>query len=102
MSGPPGTFFNMTSDATEIHTLAVADKLQCGDKDGQEQLRCLRDVPMEKLTAVAVEYSTANHPPLGSFTFIPSVDDGFIPDRPSVMYKSGRVVKSRAHFTPGS
>jgi carboxylesterase type B len=93
MSGPPGTSLNITSDATEIHTLAVADKVGCGDNDGAEQLACLREVSMERLTEVAMDYSVANHPPVGGFTFIPSVDGDFLPDRQSVLYKSGKFVK---------
>ncbi|KAK7746209.1 hypothetical protein SLS62_009425 [Diatrype stigma] len=100
MSGPPGTALNVTSDVTEMHTLAVAEKLGCGaadgdsdDDDGKAVLQCLRAVPMEKLTEVAMDYSRENHPPAGLFTFIPSVDDDFIPDRHSVLYKSGRFVK---------
>ncbi|KAK6220780.1 hypothetical protein LQW54_001972 [Pestalotiopsis sp. IQ-011] len=93
MSGPPGTALNITSDATEIHTRAVAEKVDCGDKDGVEQLSCLRDVSMEKLTEVAMEYSLAQHPPVGGFTFIPSVDGDLLPERQSVLYKSGRFVK---------
>lgn len=94
MSGPPGTAINMTSDATEIHTLAVAEKLGCGSASGEEQLSCLRGVSMEALTKVATEYAVANHPPFGGFTFIPSVDGDFLPDRQSVLYKSGKFVKS--------
>ncbi|KAI4598528.1 hypothetical protein KJ359_002939 [Pestalotiopsis sp. 9143b] len=97
MSGPPGTAINMTSDATEIHTLAVAEKLGCGGVHGEKQLSCLRGVPMQALTDVATEYAVANHPPFGGFTFIPSVDGDFLPDRQSVLYKSGKFVKAFAH-----
>ncbi|POS76103.1 hypothetical protein DHEL01_v205498 [Diaporthe helianthi] len=97
MSGPPGTALNITSDATEIHTRAVAETTGCSLEDDQtsdEQiLQCLRDVPMGKLLDVAVEYSQKNHPPLGLFTFIPSVDGDFLPDRQSKLYKTGKFVK---------
>ncbi|KAI1500571.1 Alpha/Beta hydrolase protein [Biscogniauxia marginata] len=93
MSGPPGTALNITSDATEEHTLAVAAKLGCTSKDDQELLRCLREIPMEQLTETAMEYSVNNHPPAGLFTFIPSVDGDFLPDRQSVLYKAGKFVK---------
>lgn len=98
MSGPPGTALNMTSDATEIHTRAVAESAGCFVEDDQtpedEQiLQCLRDVPMDKLLEVAVEYSQQNHPPLGLFTFIPSVDGDFLPDRQSKLYRAGKFVK---------
>ncbi|KAK6851971.1 alpha/beta-hydrolase [Apiospora arundinis] len=94
MSGPPGTALNMTSDAVELHTRAVANKLGC-DPSGNdlEVLQCLRDVPMDKLTETAMAYAMKNHPPAGLFTFIPSVDDDFLPDRQSVLYRAGRFVK---------
>lgn len=98
MSGPPGTALNMTSDATEIHTRAVADKLNCGGTSDKETLKCLRELPMGKLSEVAIEYAVSNHPPMGLFTFIPSVDGDIIPDRPSVLYKSGKFAKGTSHL----
>ena len=95
MSGPPGTAINITSDATIAHTLAVSKRLGCGSEleDEQKILQCLRNVPMEKLVDVAMTYSRENHPPLGLFTFIPSVDDDFIPERTSALYEAGRFSK---------
>lgn len=98
MSGPPGTALNMTSDATEIHTRAVAELAGCPFQQNQtpdeEILQCLRDMPMNKLLEVAVEYSQQNHPPLGLFTFIPSVDSDFLPERQSELYRAGKFIKS--------
>lgn len=94
MSGPPGTALNMYSDATTLHTLAVAEKIGCS-QSGEEQLKCLRAVPMEDLLSAALAYSIANHPPAGLFTFIPSVDVYFFPDRQPVLYRSGRFVKGK-------
>ncbi|KAL9617561.1 MAG: hypothetical protein Q9160_007631 [Pyrenula sp. 1 TL-2023] len=93
MSGPPGTALNMTSDATEIHTTAVAEKLGCEHSSDKKVLSCLRSVPMQKLIDTAMEYSIANHPPVGVFTFIPSIDDDFFPDRQSNLYRAGKFVK---------
>ncbi|KAK7942714.1 alpha/beta-hydrolase [Apiospora aurea] len=94
MSGPPGTALNMTSDVTELHTRAVARRLGCNpSSDDSEILQCLRDVPMDRLTEAAMAYAMQNHPPAGLFTFIPSVDDDFLPDRQSALYKAGRFVK---------
>lgn len=100
MSGPPGTALNVTSDVTERHTLAVAEELGCGADDDTAVLKCLRAVPMQKLTEAAMDYSRANHPPAGLFTFIPSIDDDFIPDRHSVLYKSGQFVKGMYALAP--
>ncbi|KAI0479318.1 alpha/beta-hydrolase [Xylariaceae sp. FL0804] len=93
MSGPPGSALNMTSDATEIHTRNVADKLGCTKQDDDALLECLRDIPMDTLTETAMDYSMGNHPPMGLYTFIPSVDGDFFPERQSVLYKAGRFVR---------
>lgn len=95
MSGPPGTALNMTSDATEIHTYAVAEQLGCRDDSADDEtiLACLREVPMDKLTETAMAYSVANHPPAGLFTFIPSADGDFLLGRQSSLYKTGKFVK---------
>ncbi|KAF2709147.1 alpha/beta-hydrolase [Pleomassaria siparia CBS 279.74] len=95
MSGPPGTALNITSEATTLHTLAVAERLGCGNdlEEDEKLLECLRDTPMEKLLEVAMAYSVKNHPPLGLFTFIPSVDDDFIPGRTTTLYEAGRFAK---------
>ncbi|KAK8012240.1 hypothetical protein PG991_009615 [Apiospora marii] len=93
MSGPPGTALNLTSKVTEDHTRAVANMLGCGRSDEAAILKCLREVPVERLTDAAMAYSIQNHPPAGLFTFIPSVDDDFLPDRQSALYKAGKFVK---------
>lgn len=93
MSGPPGTALNITSGAAEVHTRAVAEKLDCGHENDEKILDCLRQVPMDKLMDVAVGYSVNNRPPMGLFTFTPSVDGDILPDRQSVLYKSGKFVK---------
>ncbi|KAK8036081.1 Carboxylesterase- type B [Apiospora rasikravindrae] len=96
MSGPPGTALNMTSDATEQHTRAVANMLGCGGRFAKNEaamLQCLREVPADRLTQAAMTYSIQNHPPAGLFTFIPSVDDDLIPDRQSALYKAGKFAK---------
>ncbi|KAF2826767.1 alpha/beta-hydrolase [Ophiobolus disseminans] len=93
MSGPPGTALNMSSTVTEMHTKAVAQTIGCDQIEDVEMLQCLRDVPMPVLLENAMQYSVANHPPAGLFTFIPSVDDDMFPARPSALYKTGRFVK---------
>ncbi|OTA82015.1 hypothetical protein M434DRAFT_37307 [Hypoxylon sp. CO27-5] len=93
MSGPPGTALNVTTNAVELHTRAVAEKVQCGAAKDQDILDCLRRVPVEELTSAAMEYSRNNHPPHGVLTFIASIDGDFIPDRHTLLYKSGNFVK---------
>ncbi|KAI1417253.1 alpha/beta-hydrolase [Hypoxylon sp. FL1857] len=92
MSGPPGTALNLTTDAVELHTRGVAENVQCGADKDENILECLGGVPVEKLMEAALEYSRNNHPPNGVLTFIPSVDGDFIPDRSTVLYKSGNFV----------
>ncbi|KAI0426087.1 alpha/beta-hydrolase [Xylaria sp. FL1042] len=70
MPGPPGTALNMTSDATEIHTYAVAKKLGCNQGGGMTILNCLREIPMDKLAETVIAYSVGNRPPASLFTFI--------------------------------
>ena len=93
MSGPPGTAVNTTSNATALHTAAVAEKLGCNSSKNADVLSCLREVDMQTLLDTAMTYSIANHPPNGLFTFIPSVDDDFLPDRPSKLLRSGSFAK---------
>lgn len=97
MSGPPGTALNMTSEATEIHTRAVAEIAGCVGEDDPSTdegiLQCLRQLSMSDLLEVAVAYSQQNHPPLGLFTFIPSIDGDFLPERQSSLYRAGKFVK---------
>ncbi|KAI1101850.1 alpha/beta-hydrolase [Jackrogersella minutella] len=93
-SQTPGTALNITSDATEIHTRAVAEPLGCGNNEDENKiLECLRDIPMEKLIEAAMAYSVNNHPPAGLFTFIPFVDDDFLPGSQRALHKAGKFVK---------
>ena len=96
MSGPPGTALNMTSDATEIHTRAVAENVNCEQTEEDDLLKCLREVPMQKLLDVSTQYSVQNHPPMGLFTFIPSIDGDMFPEKLSVLYKKGQFVKGQS------
>ncbi|KAI0965413.1 alpha/beta-hydrolase [Xylaria arbuscula] len=101
MSGPPGSALNMTSDATETHTYAVAKKLGCSHDDDVAILDCLREAPMDKLTETAMAYSVENHPPAGLFTFIPSVDtrkfvkdDGATNAGPALLFEAEKDMKT--------
>jgi len=97
ISGPPGTALNITSDATTQHTMAVAAKVGCEDSSDLDSkiLECLRDVTMHDLLHAAMGYSIEKHPPAGAFTFIPSLDDYLIPDRPFNLMEAGDFVKGK-------
>ncbi|CAG8972998.1 hypothetical protein HYALB_00007845 [Hymenoscyphus albidus] len=83
MSGPPGTALNMTSEVTALHTAAVGKEVGCADLPDLALVECLRAVPMQELLHAALQYSVSNFPPAGLFTFVPSVDDDFLPDSQS-------------------
>ncbi|KAJ8125137.1 hypothetical protein O1611_g8501 [Lasiodiplodia mahajangana] len=93
MSGPPGNALNVTTDAVGTHTRAVAEKLGCNLENDEKTLECMRSIPVDQMTEVAMEYSVNNHPPSGIHTFIPSIDGDFMPDRHTVLYKAGKFVK---------
>jgi carboxylesterase type B len=95
MSGPPGSALNMSDDAATFHTLQVAEKLQCNQEEEEAQLKCLRQVPMQKLLEVSMEYSVANNLPAGLFTFIPTVDGDLVPDRSTQLYRNGQFAKGK-------
>ncbi|CAG8958156.1 hypothetical protein HYFRA_00000506 [Hymenoscyphus fraxineus] len=93
MSGPPGTSLNMTSRVTALHTAAVGKEAGCAELPDLKLVECLRAVPMQELLHAALQYSVSNFPPAGLFTFVPSVDDDFLPDSPSKLVRAGRFVK---------
>jgi carboxylesterase type B len=96
MSGPPGVAVNITSNATEIHTRNVANLLGCESDNDADVINCMRQVSMENLTSVSINYAEANHPPLGTFTFIPSVDGDILTARQSSLYRAGKFVKGKS------
>jgi carboxylesterase type B len=91
----PDTALNISSDAATIHTTAVVERSGCGGFDDAETIECLRDLPMEDLLETALVYAKANHHPHGLFTFIPSVDGNFLPDRQSKLVETGKFAKGR-------
>ncbi|KUJ07712.1 uncharacterized protein LY89DRAFT_351570 [Mollisia scopiformis] len=56
-------------------------------------LVCFKALSFEDILRVSLAYAAMNHPPTSLFTFIPSVDDEFIPDRQSELIRTGRYVK---------
>lgn len=62
MSGPPGTALNISSDATTIHTTAVAEKSGCGGLPDAKTIECLRALPMEDLLENPLADAKANLP----------------------------------------
>ena len=99
MSGASGLNFNIKSDLVANNTAKVAELLDCigtgSDADSQATVDCLRDVPMEKLMNVSVTLSRQLRPPFGELSFYTSFDGFYIPERPSVLLRSGQFVKGK-------
>lgn len=98
MSGAPGLNFNTKSDLVKRNTADIAQQVDC-IKDAKTQpvdtqaIDCLREVPFEKLTSLAVAASRAARPPFGEGFFYPTYDGDYIPDRSSVLAHDGKFVK---------
>ena len=77
------------------NTATVAKSLGCikDNPDSYATIACLREVPLDKLLNVSVSLSQEQRPPFGEFTFNPTIDDDYIPDRPSVLLQKGDFVK---------
>ena len=83
----------MTSDAIAAHTIAVANAVGCKASSRDKILSCLRSVLMDQLLKAATEYAVGNFPPMGLFTFLPSVNGDILPDRPSILLRRGQFGK---------
>ena len=95
MSGATGTNFNIMSSMVADNTAKVAICVGCtSDPDSQETLKCLRDIPFERLTEASVGLARQTRPPFGELFFSPSYDGDYITDRPSVLLRKGSFVKS--------
>lgn len=102
MSGASGLNFNIKSDLVANNTAKVANILGCikSNADSSATIECLRSVPMEKLMNVSVTLSRQLRPPFGELSFYPMYDGYYIADRPSVLLRSGRFVKSLSFSIP--
>ncbi|KAI9645901.1 hypothetical protein NHQ30_005338 [Ciborinia camelliae] len=58
-----------------------------------DMLAYLRHLSMHELVGSAMEYSIANHPSAGLFTFIPSVDDAADPDISVHYFRLSRILR---------
>ncbi|KAJ0115227.1 alpha/beta-hydrolase [Diaporthe amygdali] len=96
MSGAPGLNFNTRSDLVANNTAAIAKGVGCLPSNvshSETTLQCLREAPADLLTNLSVTASRAARPPFGEGFFYPTFDDDFLPDRPSQLVRSGRIVK---------
>ncbi|KAI1504895.1 lipase [Biscogniauxia marginata] len=96
MSGAPGLNFNTKSGLVADNTAAIAKEVGCvegDDSQSSETLQCLREAPVDILANLSVTASRNARPPFGEGFFYPTYDDDFIPDRPSGLVRSGKIVK---------
>lgn len=75
----------------------VAQKTGYGGPADSEIFACLRNLSMHELIGSPMEYSIANQPLTGLFTFISSVDEYFILDHQSNLLRIGEFVKGKSH-----
>ncbi|KAL4954956.1 Alpha/Beta hydrolase protein [Aspergillus filifer] len=96
MSGGPGLNFNSDPSLVSENTASIAREVGCMKSlDGQDAhtLSCLRQQPFEYLTNRSVSAMRAARPPFGEGFFYPTIDNDYLPARPSTLTRSGRFVK---------
>ncbi|KAI0838353.1 carboxylesterase family protein [Hypoxylon sp. FL0890] len=88
-SGPTISGVGLTAGITDNSTAQVTRAVNCTSQNGQEELSCLRALPMDTLNKAAIEYADT-FSSLGGFgTFRPTAPSAFIPDVPSVLLHNG-------------
>ncbi|KZF22433.1 alpha/beta-hydrolase [Xylona heveae TC161] len=87
----PGVASQLAWNATDI----LAELTNCTSQNGTnvETLKCLRSLPMEVILEKADEASLDLVPESGFETFLPTVDEDFIPEAPSKMVREGHFYK---------
>lgn len=89
MSGSPGVNFNTKSDLVANNTEVVAREAGC--VPNKDVVACLREAPADLLTNISVSMSRAARPPLGEGFFYPTYDGDYVPDRPSLLVRAGKL-----------
>lgn len=96
MSGAAGLNFNTMTDLVRNNTAAVAKGMGCvqnGDNQSKDTLEYLRQADVNVLANLSVSAMRSARPPFGEGFFYPTYDSDFLPDRPSELVRSGRIVK---------
>ncbi|PWY75981.1 carboxylesterase [Aspergillus sclerotioniger CBS 115572] len=88
-SGDSGTAF----DESGQHTAVLIDRINCTASTSQEELECLRRLPMLTLLNTAYAYELTLNSMGGMDVFKPVSPSSFIPDRPTQLLKSGRFAR---------
>lgn len=88
-SGGPTADSGTASNISANHTSVIVQRTNCTADTSEEELSCLRNLPLEALlnTTIAYELSIAQW---GIDVFIPTAPSTFIPDSPSQLLRSGR------------
>ena len=93
-SGAPTSVIGLKTNSSAVHTSAVASLVGCASSKSEEQLSCLRSVPLETLNNVTVTYSNKIDPLAEIGVFQPKSHTSFIPDTPGNLLRDGRFFKN--------
>lgn len=95
-SGPAGNVVNTTRDATAMYTKVVAGRAECIDaRTSEPDIECLRKMDFEELLNTESEFAQAHNPPYGLLIWLPSIDNDILPDRQSVLTRTGKVARGK-------
>lgn len=89
-SGASSSIVGIETNSSAGHTSEVAALVNCRSSNSQQQLSCLRDVPLETLNNVTSAYKIKVDPLSGIGVFQPKSHTSFLPDRPSKLLRDGR------------
>ena len=91
-SGGATQVAGVSSNTSFIHTAAVMETLNCTSSppNPQQDLACLRALPVSTLLSAAVNFQLATRPPFGFNVFDPVAPTPFIPDAPSTLLRTGQ------------
>lgn len=89
-SGGPTADSGTASDFSAVHTSEVTKLVNCTSSSSEEELSCLRKVPMKSLLDTAIKYGNMVDPPWAFDIFIATAPSSFIPDSPSNLVRKGQ------------
>ncbi|KAJ5726740.1 carboxylesterase [Penicillium malachiteum] len=76
------------------HTATLTKLLNCTASTSEEELSCLRSLPLKTLLAEAIDYEFSVNSDGGMDVFVPTAPSSFIPDSPHKLLSSGRFARN--------
>ncbi|KAJ6032711.1 carboxylesterase [Penicillium herquei] len=76
------------------HTAALTKLLNCTASTSEQELACLRNLPLKTLLAEAIDYEFSVNSDGGMDVFEPTAPSSFIPDSPHKLLSSGRFARN--------